>query len=361
MTAIRPLERDDLPGAAALFELVMGSGERTPHTAMVELLGRTLFEQPWFDPELPSLVATDDKGQVAGFLAAEVRRMRLNDRPLRIVWGQHLVVDPMHRHEALGALMMARMLRGPQDATVTDTASDLVRQMWGRLGGHTLHLKGIHWVRVFRPWRVAATLAAPRLRRRRARAVLRPIASALDVGTQRAVPRVLAPARVDVSADPLTPQTLVEAIGGICKRLELYPDYDESFLEWLFAELSRVPRRGQLVAHLVRGEAGRTLGWYVYYLRPGWRSEVLQIAAGEQEIGRVVDHLFQHAYAHGSAAVRGRLEPGLVEAVVWRRCLLWHRGGVLIHSRDPELLRVVHSERALMTRLEGEWWSDALV
>jgi hypothetical protein len=328
---------------------------------MVAHLERTLLEQPWFDSELPSLVATDGDRRIAGFLAAEVRRMRLNGRPLRVVWGQHLVVDPMHRHEALGALLMARMLRGSQDATVTDTASDLVCQMWRRLGGDTLHLKGIHWVRVFRPWHLAARLAAPGLRRRRARAALHPMAAALEVVTQGPAARLLEPTPVDLRAGPLTPHTLLEAIPVVGKRLELYPDYDEAFLEWLFAELERVPRRGRLVAHLVWEDGGQALGWYIYYLRPGWRSEVLQVAAREPDVGPVLDHLLWHAHTHGSAALRGRLEPGLVEAVVRRRCLLWHRGGTLIHSRDAELLRVVHSEAALMTRLEGEWWSDALV
>jgi hypothetical protein len=361
MSVIRPLEREDLREAAALFELVMRSGQRRSEPALVGLLERTLLDQPWFDPELPSLVATDSEGRIAGLLAAEVRRMRLNARPLRIIWSQHLAVDPEHRHEALGALMLARMLRGPQDATVTDTATDLVRQMWVRLGGNVLHLKGIHWVRVFRPWHVAARLAAPRLSRPRARATLRPIAGALDVVTHRAAARLLDPAPIDVRAEPLTPHTLAEAIPTICKRLALYPDYDEASLDWLFGELVRVPRRGELVAHLVRDKGGRALGWYIYYLRPGWRSEVLQVGAGERQVGDVLDHLLWHAHTHGSAALRGRLEPGLVEPVVRRHCLLWHRGGTLIHSRDPELLRAVHSEAALMTRLEGEWWSDALV
>ena len=361
MSVIRPLVREDLPEVAALFELVMGSGERRADPAMVDLLRRTLLEQPWADPELPSLVATDGGGRIAGFIAAEVRRMCLHTRPVRFVWSQHFVVDPQQRHKALGALLMARMLRGPQDATATDTASDVVRQMWARLGGETLHLKGVHWVRVFRPWHVAARVAAPRLKRPRARMALRPLAGALDAVTQVAAAPLLEPAPVDLGAEPLTPRTLVEAISVVGDGLELLPDYDEAFLEWLFAELARVARRGRLVAHLVRNDGGRVLGWYLYYLRPGWRSEVLQVAAGDRDSGAVLDHLLYHAHRHGSAAVRGRLEPGLVEAVVRRRCLLWHRGGVLIHSRDPELLRAAHSERSLMTRLEGEWWSDALV
>jgi hypothetical protein len=108
-----------------------------------------------------------------------------------MVWSQHLVVDPQQRHKALGALLMARVLRGPQDATATDTATELVRQMWGRLGGETLHLKGIHWIRVFRPWHVAASLAAPRLRRPRARTALRPLAGLLDSVTELAAGRLL--------------------------------------------------------------------------------------------------------------------------------------------------------------------------
>jgi hypothetical protein len=358
---IRPLEREDLPEVAALFELVMRSGQRRPDPAMVDFFRRTLLEQPWADPELPSLVAMDEDGRIAGFIAAEVRRMCLRARPVRIVWSQHLVVDPQQRHKALGALLMARVLRGPQDATATDTATELVDQMWTRLGGETLYLKGIHWIRVFRPWHVAARLAADRLKRPRARTGLRPLAGALDAVTGVVAAPLLEPTPVDLTAEPLTPHSFVEAITAVRNRLELLPDYDEDFLGWLFAELARVERRGRLVAHLVRNDGGRVLGWYVYYLRPGWRSEVLQVAAGDGDLGAVIDQLLCHAYRHGSAAVRGRLEPGLVEAVVNRRCLLWHRGGVLIHSRDPELLNAVHSERALMTRLEGEWWSDALV
>jgi hypothetical protein len=328
---------------------------------MVDFFRRTLFDHPWADPECPSLVAMDEGGQIVGFIAAEVRRMRVRSRPLRMVWSQHLVVDPQQRHKALGALLMARVLRGPQDATATDTATELVRQMWGRLGGETLHLKGIHWIRVFRPWHVAASLAAPRLRRPRARTALRPLAGLLDSVTELAAGRLLEVDPVHLRAEPLTPRTLITAISEVGDKLELQPDYDQEFLEWLFAELARVERRGRLVAHLVRTGGGRLLGWYVYYLRPGWRSEVLQVAARDGDAGAVLDHLLHHAHRHGSAAIRGRLEPSLVDAVVHRRCLLWHRGGVLLHSRDPELLSTVHSERALMTRLEGEWWSDALV
>ena len=53
----------------------------------------------------------------------------------------------------------------------------------------------------------------------------------------------------------------------------------------------------------------------LYLLRPGWRSEVLQVAARPRHLPAVLDHLFWHAASEGSAALRGRLEPGLLDAV----------------------------------------------
>jgi GNAT superfamily N-acetyltransferase len=357
---IRALRRSDLPQAAALFELVLGSGVRAAKPARVHLFERLFFDNPWADRDLPSLVAVDEGGRVAGFIGAEVRRMRFGDRAARAVWSQHFVVDPAARRLGVGAVLLRRMLNGAQDATLTDSASEISCRLWEGLGGQTLHLKGIHWVRVLRPWRVAAQLALPK-RRPRLCAALSPLIDVLDSAAALGAGRYLEPDPTSDTAAPLTPEAMVDLLPAVTKRLTLYPDYDEAFLAWLFEELVKVGRRGRLVAHLVRDRSGRPLGWYMYYLRPGWRSEVLQVVADQRNAGRVLDHLLSHAHGHGSAAVRGRLEPGLVEAVVRRRCLLWHRGGVLADSRDPELLCALQSEGSLATRLEGEWWSDALL
>jgi GNAT superfamily N-acetyltransferase len=357
---IRPLERTDLEAATALFELALGSGVRNVDPAKLGLFERTFLDNPWADPELPSLVATDERGRVIGFIGAEVRLMSFGGRTVRAVWGQDFVVEPEARRLGVGALLLHRMLNGRQDMTLTDTATETTRELWTRLGGDTLELKSLHWVRLLRPWRVAAHETIPHVRPR-LRAVLRPLAATLDAATAAAAAGSLRPDPVDEAAVPLTPRTLVEALPTVTRRMTLYPAYDVPYLEWLFGELVRVKRRGQLIAHLVLDGAGRPLGWYLYYLRPGWRSEVLQLVADEHAAGRVLDHLLFHAYKHGSAAVRGRLEPGLVETVARRRCLLWHRGGALVHSSDPELLCALHSSGSVVTRLEGEWRSDALV
>jgi GNAT superfamily N-acetyltransferase len=355
---IRALERSDIPETAALFELVLGSGVREAKPARVRLFEREFLDNPWVDRELPSLVAVDERGRVVGFIGVEVRRMRFGDRAARAVWSHHFVVDPPARRLGVGAVLLRQILNGAQDVTLTDSASEITRKMWKGLGGQTLDLRGIHWVRVFRPWRVAAHLIAGKPRPRLGTA-LRGLVDVLDAATAVGAGRYLEPDPVNYAATPLTPQAMLDLLPTFTRRLTLYPDYDEAFLSWLFTELVKVERRGRLVAHLVHDPSGQPLGWYLYYLRPGWRSEVLQVVAAEPDVGRVLDHLLSHAYRHGSAVVRGRLEPGLVEAVVRRRCLLWHRGGALVHSRDPALLCALQSDGSLATRLEGEWWSDA--
>ena len=101
---------------------------------------------------------------------------------------------------------------------------------------------------------------------------------------------------------------------------------------------------------------GRVRGWYVYVTR-GAVAHVLQIASEERASDDVVDHLLHDAWAGGASGVQGRVEAPLLESLASRRCL-FHASGYLslIHSRDEALLHAVHSGKALLTRLEGEWW-----
>jgi GNAT superfamily N-acetyltransferase len=356
----RPLAREDLPAAAALVARDL-LAEAPADGALEDFLARSLLDSPWADPEIPSLVAVDADGRLLGLVGAEVRRSRLGGREVRLAWAEHLVVDPDARGHAVGVGLLRRLLGGPQDATISDNASDVVERVWVRLGGTKLDLKAIHWVKVFQPWAVGAHLAEPHVRRPRARAALDRVAPLLDRATAAASNGYLHAPPPRTVAEPLTPHALLEHHAQVVDPAGLHAEYDEAALDWLWRELDRVPRRGRLVANLVRAPDERALGWYLYLLRPGWRSEVLQVAARPRHLPAVLDHLFWHAADEGSAALRGRLEPGLLDAVVSRHCVLWHRGGALVHTRDAELALAVQTEGSLLTRLEGDWFADAVV
>jgi hypothetical protein len=358
VSTIRPFERDDLEQVAALYELVARSGSSTPAPGLGAYLQRVLCDQPWADPEIPSLVSTDEGGRIVGFQGSSVRRALFDGRPIRIGCGGQLVSHPDARRRAAGALLFRRYVRGKQDLTITDTASEPMRRIGLAVGMQMLHLGCIEWFRVLRP----TTYARRLLRERRGRgppggrAGGARVLSAVDAGVTRAARVASPPAPSGASAQPLTPAAMLEHVSLMGDRVRLRLDYDRPYLDWLFAELARVTGLGRPIARLVRQPGARVLGWYVYYLLPQGSARVLQVAAPDRDVGRVLDHLLHDAWTGGAVAVQGRLEPRLVEPVARRRCITIYRGGALVHSRDREIVGAITSGDSLLTRLDSEWW-----
>ena len=133
--------------------------------------------------------------------------------------------------------------------------------------------------------------------------------------------------------------------------------YDEQYSEWLFSEMAAVQTRGSLIARMVRDDDGKALGWFIYYLRRGGLSEVVQLIAEPPWLPTVLDAVIQHARRGLSAGLRGRMGPGILEALRGRGCFLRHEANVLIHARDDELSRAISAGEGLLTRADGEWWT----
>jgi hypothetical protein len=117
--------------------------------------------------------------------------------------------------------------------------------------------------------------------------------------------------------EQLTPQALLGRLPSVTSQVSLSPDYDEAFLEWLFAEMASVKSRGSLIGRLVHDGKGRMLGWYLAYLRRGGVCQAIQVAAVDRAMQQVFDH---EAWRYGGSVLRGRLEPRLFEPVWQRRC-----------------------------------------
>jgi hypothetical protein len=355
LSAIRPLERGDLPQVVSLYEHVARSGSRTAPPGLAGYFERTFLDHPWADAEIPSLVYTDGEGRIVGFLGSSVRRLEFDGRPLRMGISGQLVTEPEARSRAAGAFLMREYMTGAQDLTITDTASEMVRKIWEGVGGETSQLACIGWVRILRP----AQFATAYRTRERVEPVRRArLSQVLDAASSPLAGRILRPPRAtDVQGEELTPAALARHLDEVTPSARLRPAYDEAFAEWLFRELAAVRSRGTVLKRLVRTSDGRLRGWYVGYLVPGGIAQVLQVAADERDVGYVLDHLFREAYESGAAALQGRLEPHLREPLTQRRAV-FHRAGylALVHARDNELLHAIQAGHALLTRLEGEWW-----
>jgi hypothetical protein len=348
VSAIRPLEPDDIPAVASLYERVMRSGSRNAPPAVEEFFREMLVASPWADPELPSLVYDDADAGLQGFLASHPRKLLFDGQPVRLGVSGQLVTDPDSPKPGAGALLMRSHMRGPQDLTLTDGATPTVQAMWERLGGVTLPLASLGWTRVIRPAGFAAALAARRRGGEPGRA-----AAMVDAVAAPLSRRVIGSADAGGSAEELTIPLLLELLER--GRWSLRPDYSEDYLTWLFAQMERVPGRGELRRLAVRDAGGEPLGWCVYYRAPGGISQVQQLAAlGDP--GPVMDHAIADADEGGSAALQGRLEGAIMPALSERRYLIRRSECALVHADDPRLLAAIGTGNPLLTRMDGEWW-----
>jgi hypothetical protein len=346
VSGIRSLRPDDLEGVAALYERVVRSGSSAPAPGLVEQFERTLLGHPWVDPEIPSLVYEDDGSGIVGMLGSHPRRLRLGSRELRLACSGQLTADPDFQRRGVGALLLRRYLAGPQDLTTTDGATDTVRAMWQGLGGTTNGLASMSWTRVFRP----ASFAAAVVERRRGSPL--PGRSFAEVADRLAARPLRVPGP-GPRVEELTTAALRDLLDDL--PFELRPAYDEPFLDWLFEELGAVRARGSLRRRVVLDAGERAAGFFVYHLQPGGLSQLLAVGCAERDAPLVLDTLFFEASSGGAAAVSGRVEPHLHAALRERRCLFRRGEWALVHG-DADALAALFAGRALLTRLEGEWW-----
>jgi hypothetical protein len=150
--------------------------------------------------------------------------------------------------------------------------------------------------------------------------------------------------------------TLLACLSDSWSAYSLRPEYDRNSLSWLLDFMGQMNARGDLRKVVLRNKEGKIIGWYIYYLTEGGVGEVVQVgAAMNSSINAVLDHLSYDAWIHGAIALHGRLEPQLAQELAQNRSLLYLGNLLLVHSREPELVRLIQSGGAFLTRLDGEW------
>lgn len=354
---IRPLTRADLPAAVLLYEREIGTGSSL--AGLERYFETILFDDPWADPELPSLAYVDDDGTLAGFFSRCTRRFLFDGEPVRVCAMIHFVVAPEARKRAAAALLAARLLGGPQDASHTDGANLPTRRLWGAMKGRVMQLESLEWTRVLRPAAYWQERAIGRRLSPRSAAVTKRLAVPVDLALLRAAgARVKPSAEVAATTDePLTPSAVVEHIGELAGWARLRPDYDEPYVRWLFAQLAATRTYGELSARLVKRD-GVPIGWHVSMIERGGLAEVFQVATRPADATTVFGALIDHTRAQGAIAVRGRIEAPLIDAITQERSVMRRSNWALLRARDPELATAALLGDSFLTRLDSNIWMD---
>jgi predicted N-acetyltransferase YhbS len=357
--SIRVFRHEDIPAAARLHQRVFGQGE---HADEEEARRRETYLRQVFlgagDYASPVLSRVyEERGRIVGFLGIVPRDMQYMGKPILAAIASQFVVDHDSRFHMVGIQLLQEYLKGPQDLSVADEANNSARMLWEKFGGTTAFLYSLYWTRVLRPLAYALSLLRGRAGWGPCVAAARPVASVLDAMAAAVPGSPLRPLPTDVVGESPPDERLWSYLPEFCADHRLRPEYDLATWTWVLQRAQAKPGCGTFHRMAVK-DRGKIVGWYLYYLNPRGISEVVQMAAKPKCEEAVLNHLLQHAWQGGAAAVSGRLNPGWLPVLSERRehrCV-FHRGPwVLVHATRPDLTQVFSEGTAFFSRLEGEW------
>jgi hypothetical protein len=154
-----------------------------------------------------------------------------------------------------------------------------------------------------------------------------------------------------------TAESILKCWAGLPAKPALHPDYDPRTFPQLLEMAAAYKIHGDMRSVLVRGPDGRHLGWFIYYVRPGGVSRLLQWGSAEKDADLVLGHLFADARRHGSTAIDGVAEPRYLRNLDGHHCRFRCLGlGVAFHTRNDALAAAIHRGDAFLSRLDGGWW-----
>jgi hypothetical protein len=356
---VRRLAESDIPEVAKLYWTVLRARKGAPPPIVGAFLRELYFKNPWLDPEIPSLVY-DEKGKIAGFLGVVPRRMCYRGEPVRIAYGGNFAVHPEFRTTLAGLHLLRTYMAGPQDLSQTDSANDTSRALLERLGFTTILPYSVHWVRLLRPSRCASyamTRVSKNMLTTGLDFVVRPLCMAVDhfAATLSASP--FRQNKSGLQASGLDIPTLLSCLTEFRQGYALWPDYSPESLDWLLGFMEKMKGHGDnLRKILLRDESGDIVGWYIYYRTPGGFGEVAQLGGDRKRMKEVLDHIFSDAWGYGLIGLHGTVERQLMAEFSDKNCFFTFRGGwTLAHSRESELIELLKSDGAFLSRLDGEW------
>lgn len=349
---------DETRVANLIWKVLHGRQGPAPHTLPRHLVDLFL-RNPWAEDGIVSRVFEDSQGNIVGFFGALPRRMTLQGKPVRLAFGSNFVVDPESRASMVAMQLVRTFMKGSQDISITDSANEMSRTLLRSLGFSVVPVYSLQWSRPLRPSQYAMHALERRSKSRGVKVAASfagPLCSLVDGLAARIRVSPFLQVQLQEKDPAMTTDELLHCLNTIPSRNWLLPEYDKLSLQWVLDFIAERKVFGELRRASVRNSDGKTIGWYIYTLVPGNVGEVLQIGAAGQSLGNVLDHLFRDAWNHGLIGLHGRMEPQFMQELTDRGCFFFRHGSwTLAHSKQTDLLSLLHSGTTFFSRLDGEW------
>ncbi|MEC9244030.1 hypothetical protein T8J41_19465 (plasmid) [Nitratireductor rhodophyticola] len=362
MSQVRPFEHDDAPAVAEMFLRILRRETSADGGAALAVYLDDLFCGPYrCDGEIVSRVHVTEDGRLNGFIGVLPQVMELDGEHLRAAICTTWMVDGHQADPFAGARLLKAVLSGPQDLSFSETSNDLSTAMWRRMGAHVLAPYSLEYLRVIRPAAFVTRMAANRfgllgaftpLARLADRAAAAGVNGLSWAGFQ---PR---PGKTDALAETEPDEdALAGAIGELVVHHRLHPRWSDEQLARMLAHARVKARHGTRVQRILRTRGGKLAGLFVYYGDRGGIGRAMQVMAAPGMEGLVLERLLADAHARGLAAIRGRTQPALLDAMLDRKFAFLHASSTVFHSSRPQLADAATQGRAFLNGLSGESWT----
>jgi hypothetical protein len=354
---VRTFHPDDVPAVANLFMRVFRKKDSPAPEGLVSAFTELYFQNPWVDAGLPSFVYCDSEKRVRGFVGAIPLPMTIGSRKIVASVAGNNMVDPDLNDPFAGVLLLRKLFASNSTLTISDSANEISRTLWTKLGAEVLTLQSMRWLRVLRPASYALSTFAGEGKRAMLRTLAQPLGKLADVVASRVVTPVRKPAH-HLIATVLDIETLRASFAPVLGRRALTPNYDDTGFAWLLASAEKKEQFGPLRKVILKDAGGTVAGWYMYYAQPGEVAQILQFAARRSSEKDVLAHLFLEVKALGCIAVMGGIEVRSVAAFSESQCMFFLRSMCTVaYSCDEDVLRALRANDTFITRLEGDWWT----
>ena len=263
----------------------------------------------------------------------------------------------MTNRDSAGAAQLNLGLR-PKKASLSfcDIASPTSARSLMAIGGKTIPMQNLEWVRTFRPLGALLGRLSPRLLRR-IDPGLATLARPVDAFLGRLRGGDLeSPAGLKVQEMSI-PDFLAHA-PRLIAHYAVRPLWSEDELGWLVGLAAQNTRLGAFTIRAIVDHTSATIGCFVYYASPGRTAHVLNILSlPGREVG-VLGAMFRHLEDTGHLEARGRAQPALMAGLGLQRWLVFrHRAFAMALTRVPEVNDAIVRGDIYVGGLAGEDWS----
>ena len=362
VSQVRPFEHDDAPAVAQMFLRILRHETSADGGAALAVYLDDLFCGPYgCDGEIVSRVHVTEDGRLNGFIGVLPQTMELDGEHLRAAICTTWMVDDHEADPFAGARLLKAVLSGPQDLSFSETSNDLSTAMWRRMGAHVLASYSLEYLRVIRPAAFVTRMAASRFGLLGAFTPLARLADrAAGAGANRLSwagyqPR---PGKADALAETEPDEgELAAAIRELVVYHPLHPRWSDEQLARMLTHARAKAKHGARVQRILHTRGGKLAGLFVYYGDRGGIGRVMQVMAAPGMERLVLERLLANAHARGLAAIRGRTQPALLDAMLDRKFAFLHASSTVFHSSRPELADAATQGRAFLNGLSGESWT----